>query len=364
MPQTSRMSGVTAPARTGSASLAGSTSTPAARSCASGRALRSLPKLTAAFATGEVSLDKLRAITKVATASDEDVWLEVARVASGAQLIRICREFERALSPDETEKLEAERGVDFSQRSDGLVTITARLLPEEAEIVSAALEKVQRERPAAEGRSWDQRDADAFVDTFRRELSAQDGSGDAPIVRIVVHVDEAANRCRGRFRLSLAGARELACDGEVQHQVEREGVPIDLGRARRVVSPQLARALRARDGGCLVPGCGRTKVHAHHVVHWAQGGKTNLDNLVSLCSFHHHLLHRGAIRIADGPGGRRFETREGVVIGAPPRVARGRPPRATGSPAALNYTPRLQFRFALGMIADGLHFANQPADGP
>ncbi|MGB7216649.1 MAG: HNH endonuclease signature motif containing protein [Gammaproteobacteria bacterium] len=40
------------------------------------------------------------------------------------------------------------------------------------------------------------------------------------------------------------------------------------------------RALWARDRGCRFPGCGRTRfVEAHHVVHWARGGETSLDNL-------------------------------------------------------------------------------------
>jgi hypothetical protein len=42
------------------------------------------------------------------------------------------------------------------------------------------------------------------------------------------------------------------------------------------------------------PGCKRhAGVHAHHVVHWARGGPTTLENLIELCSYHHHLVHEG-----------------------------------------------------------------------
>ena len=55
----------------------------------------------------------------------------------------------------------------------------------------------------------------------------------------------------------------------------------------------------ARDGGCRFPGCTeRRYVEAHHVVHWIDGGPTDLANLVLLCWRHHHALHEGGYRSA------------------------------------------------------------------
>ena len=49
-----------------------------------------------------------------------------------------------------------------------------------------------------------------------------------------------------------------------------------------------------RDGVCRYPGCHESRyVDAHHIKHWADGGETSLDNLVTLCRFHHRQLHRG-----------------------------------------------------------------------
>jgi len=46
---------------------------------------------------------------------------------------------------------------------------------------------------------------------------------------------------------------------------------------------------------CGFQGCATSEwLHAHHIVHWAKGGATDLTNLVSLCGFHHHLVHEGA----------------------------------------------------------------------
>jgi hypothetical protein len=43
---------------------------------------------------------------------------------------------------------------------------------------------------------------------------------------------------------------------------------------------------------CRMPGCTRTtKLHAHHVVYWSEGGRTDLSNLILVCSRHHTLIH-------------------------------------------------------------------------
>ena len=43
------------------------------------------------------------------------------------------------------------------------------------------------------------------------------------------------------------------------------------------------------------PGCHRpsSQTEAHHLVPWAAGGSTSLDNLASYCSWHHHRFHAG-----------------------------------------------------------------------
>jgi hypothetical protein len=67
-------------------------------------------------------------------------------------------------------------------------------------------------------------------------------------------------------------------------------------------------------------------VDGHHVQHWAQGGETSLSNLVSLCRFHHRLLHEGRVHMQvldDGafrfvrPDGRSFDS---PVPGTPRQI--------------------------------------------
>ncbi len=106
--------------------------------------------------------------------------------------------------------------------------------------------------------------------------------------------------------LGVREARRLACDGQIQRLViGPKSQPLDIGRLTRVVPPGLRTAVELRDGGCVVPGCDRPPgwCEAHHVQHWADGGRTALTNLALMCSRHHHELHNGVWDItipADG----------------------------------------------------------------
>lgn len=94
--------------------------------------------------------------------------------------------------------------------------------------------------------------------------------------------------------LSWATVRRLACDAEIIPAVlGGKGEVLDVGRARRSVTPAIWAALVLRDQHCAFPGCHRAPLmcHAHHIEHWADGGPTTLDNLVLLCGHHHRVLH-------------------------------------------------------------------------
>ncbi len=87
----------------------------------------------------------------------------------------------------------------------------------------------------------------------------------------------------------------------------------------RTVSPAQRRALAARDRQCRFPGCGNRRCDAHHVEHWADGGRTALDNLVLLCRRHHRAVHEEGFRITrDDAGGVRFARPGGRLLPAAP----------------------------------------------
>jgi hypothetical protein len=99
-------------------------------------------------------------------------------------------------------------------------------------------------------------------------------------------------------------------------------VPVSVGRSLRIVPERTRRLVLDRDRGCRFPGCVATAhLEVHHVVHWAHGGRTDLDNLVALCPFHHDAHHAGEFGIggdANGPGGLVFTARGGFPIGPGP----------------------------------------------
>lgn len=95
--------------------------------------------------------------------------------------------------------------------------------------------------------------------------------------------------------LSAADARRIACDaGIIPIVLGSQSQPLDVGREERLVTPALRRALIARDGGCVIPGCGAPPGHcdAHHLIHWADGGSTSINNLALVCPPHHRAIHR------------------------------------------------------------------------
>lgn len=103
--------------------------------------------------------------------------------------------------------------------------------------------------------------------------------------------------------LASETVRRLACDGRIDWVMEREGRPMGVGRSGRAVPEQLARVLRHRDRSCRFPGCEAKRwLHAHHLIHWADGGGTDLENLVLLCGKHHRLIHEGGWRTSGKPG--------------------------------------------------------------
>ena len=127
--------------------------------------------------------------------------------------------------------------------------------------------------------------------------------------------------------LDTAGAGEVLCGAAARCVAQgAKGAVLAYGRKRRLFSATQLKALRLRDGCCQTPGCGRTRfLHAHHVVYWWHGGRTDLDNAVLLCSACHRSVHLGRLRIT-ASGDQQFEfvdTTSGEVLDpAPPVVGR------------------------------------------
>jgi len=306
-----------------------------------GHALADLPLIRQAFSGGRLSLDKVRALLRVATPADEEVWLELALGADAAQLARICREVGRSMdadAPGQTDELLARRGLWTRVREDGMHRLVALLPPEDAGLVTAALEAVARSdalppRDEAQDK-WAGRRADALVAVSEHALgSAPEELVGAPgAVQMVVHVDvgvltgeQSEGRCHLEDGTPIAAevARRLGCDADIVAITEKDGLPIDVGRRKRLFTARQRRALQARDRTCRFPGCpvSASRTRGHHIEPWWLNGRTDIGNGLSLCNAHHGRLHAGAFRVRrDGRGELHFEAPDGEEI-APPRRA-------------------------------------------
>jgi hypothetical protein len=146
--------------------------------------------------------------------------------------------------------------------------------------------------------------------------------------------------------ISPETARRLGCDASIVAIAARDGAMVGVGRRTRSIPPSVRRALVRRDGRCQFPGCERHRfVDAHHVVHWAQGGATELDNLVLLCRHHHRLVHEGGYSLGRGADGRlRFARPDGVEVPSSPRLRSSTPPRLRAGPVLTGTGERMDSR--------------------
>lgn len=104
--------------------------------------------------------------------------------------------------------------------------------------------------------------------------------------------------------LPVETARRLSCSCKIVTALTKDGEPLNIGRSSRAIPTGIKRAMTIRDGSCCFPGCDcHIHLDAHHIQHWANGGETSLENLTSVCHYHHTLLHEGQYsveRLLDG----------------------------------------------------------------
>ena len=143
-------------------------------------------------------------------------------------------------------------------------------------------------------------------------------SGDHTLVKLIVPVkvaERSGTRPQGFGVIESTGttvavgtAEAALCDvGWQEVMIDECGNPLDVGRTRRLFGRKQREALAVRDGGCMWPDCIQPPgfTEAHHVEQWKRdGGRTNIDNGLLLCRFHHLLLHDHQWEVHRGADGR------------------------------------------------------------
>ncbi|MCT1354890.1 HNH endonuclease signature motif containing protein, partial [Gordonia sp. p3-SID1431] len=102
--------------------------------------------------------------------------------------------------------------------------------------------------------------------------------------------------------VSESTARRLSCDGGVAEIVlDNEGVPLRMGTTKRLFPHHLRQAIVVRDQCCVKCGAPAAHTQVHHLVHWADGGPTDLDNGCLLCQRCHTQVHHHGWQVVMGP---------------------------------------------------------------
>ena len=320
------------------------------------RALKSLPAICESMQTGQLSYSKVRAITRVATSETEHDLLDIAHQGTAAHVEKTVRLLKGVNRIQETQQANDDLQARYANciiDDDGMVVLSARLPADLGAVVKKALEietqKILDELKNAQApdaqvphgaRNENRTDIENKTETeteTETENKNDDGNADLDIsytqamadalgrlaeaglqlaagprncadrYQVVVHTDLAVlagakGRCgeEGGIDVSAQTSRRLACHAslvEVEHDPQSYE-PLNIGRKSRKPSAAILRALHSRDGGCRFTGCNATRfVDAHHIKHWADGGETNLDNLVLLCPFHHKAVHEGGFTV-------------------------------------------------------------------
>jgi len=270
--------------------------------------LKTLPEVAAAFAKGELSYSKVRAMTRVASTRNEEDLLSFAVKTTTARVEERCRELKCGTvdSLGGAQRAFANRSLRVSRNAEReMMTISIELPMETGELVEKALDKARDDSMSKVefvDESWSARQADAMVAMASSYLSgsAEKTRNTSDDYLVTIHVDQSAlANGNGRSSLPIESVKRLCCDG---HSVilgeDENGEPLNIGRKTRTVPTAIKRALVARDKSCAFPGCHHKRfVDAHHIQHWSAGGETSLDNLMLLCSQHHKLVHEGGFAI-------------------------------------------------------------------
>jgi aryl carrier-like protein len=302
--------------------------------------LDELPVTTGLLREGLLSADQVAVIARRAPAGTDQDYAELAQRATVSQLQRALRAERTRTNPDEPAPASPpsppERQVSVWWDDDDAWNAHVRLPKVDGAAADAALrshldalvnewKRAQKER---EGRRSQDETVPPFptlADAFLRLL---EHGWDADVTArphahrttVVLHVDIESKAAELHLGPALTDAerRYLSCDAKIETWFERDGVPIGAARTSRDLPRRLRRALEHRARGCCeVPGCSATAgLHAHHLIHWEDGGPTELWNVALVCPFHHRAHHAGIITIRGPASALQVTDRRGRTLSA------------------------------------------------
>ncbi len=268
------------------------------------RRLDELPAVFAAYAQGLLSREKVVAIASFLDPSLDEMWAIEAQGYSASWINR-CAQAARRIKREEAARLDRRRELTMFFYGD-VLKISGEIPGADGALVKKAFERIAGEpQKDLEGNlvPIKERYADALV-----ALASVKLGGDADTMRstVVVHVEtKELNAVHGVASLddgplvASEVARRMVCDGYAQMMLQAEdGRCVGIGRRSRIIPKPLMWKVRERDRVCVC--CGADfllPTEGHHMIPWAQGGGTDLDNLVLVCLRCHRYLHERGYRV-------------------------------------------------------------------
>jgi hypothetical protein len=269
--------------------------------------LEDLPDVQEAVATGEIGFDRAVAVGRFA---DRDDNLDLVSEMAGFDIagIRSLAAKRRRMTRIDEERSFQDRYLVVQPNIDESAwQLHGRLPGIAGQVVVQALEAKADTLPNdPDTVSRAARNADALWAISLGALSGGDGATidtATPLLTVFVDATDAApaNAEAGVVveagpRVGRSAVEAILCDGIVEVTARtRDGIPLAMGRRSRVIPPRLRRYILARDGAaCTIAGCtSRYRLRVHHITRWADGGRTDPENLTTVCWFHHHVVIHG-----------------------------------------------------------------------
>ena len=290
------------------------------------------PEMGAVLASGDTTaahVDALGRGLKIA-GSERDAFMahlpelvEASTTMTASQFDQLVKETAKSVVTDDGlstfERQKRETFFKMRTEADGCLSVSGKFDPISASILKSKIGRLvesmfhsgDKEVPV-EVMPWiepnDHRQAQALIALVN---GTSESTSEVPArAEIVVHVDletlqhglHAGGTCRTALGadLPVETVRRLACEAEILPVVlDGRSVPIDVGRSKRLATVHQRRALEAAHPTCAIPDCEVIFDHCnvHHIEYWENGGSTDLNNMVPLCSRHHHAAHEGGWKL-------------------------------------------------------------------
>ena len=279
------------------------------------RAMAHMPTVTDNALAGEVPPRSVQLLSQAsarhpdAFQDHEPAFGDVATYLSATDLTKAISHWEQQVAYPEvlkdTERRDKLRSLYLAEMMEGMGDIRGTLTPELFHTLKTAIDAKANPTflDADNWRTPAQRRADALGDIcsfyLTHNTDTVTSGGERPHVTITLDYETLKGHVErlpeiNGAPVTPATMRRITCDaGIIPMVLGTDSEPLDVGRKTRTIPSALRRALEQRDGGCVWQGCGApvSWCDAHHIIHWANGGETSLNNTQLLCRTHHTATH-------------------------------------------------------------------------